>query len=433
MGELASLFSRQKDISDNSFISFDFESFQTRHWSTICQQIGVPVKCIESIRPCTPVQSGMLALFTHSEGDLYFNHLILESTIPLDSQTLKAAWTTLTEIHEILRTGFTPVNDEEFPFAMITYQNGTFELPWAEEDLKIKRDQQLSDRKQVSKNAFLHLHQPPWRVSLQQCQSNVLIQFSALHSLYDAQSLNLLVSDLSKLLRGEILSPVIPILPVQDSIISASSRTYKDLECETFWKGFGKELCITKFPDMSPLHQEKEMHVLVKPCSKTLQSLQEGCRAAGVTLQAAGQVAWARILASYTGESIVTCGLVLSGRSTFEEAQQAVFPCLTTVPSSYSIEGSNRNLLERVMKLDASLVKYQFTPLSKIYQLVGSGSSLFDTIFVFQKHLSTSENDIWKVYDEDAKTDVRMFVPVLSTLVEYCGANMMHSIQSRSN
>ncbi|PGH30054.1 hypothetical protein GX50_07184 [[Emmonsia] crescens] len=413
VGELASLFSRQKDISDNSFISFDFESFQTRHWSTICQQIGVPVKCIESIRPCTPVQSGMLALFTHSEGDLYFNHLILESTIPLDSQTLKAAWTTLTEIHEILRTGFTPVNDEEFPFAMITYQNGTFELPWAEEDLKIKRDQQLSDRKQVSKNAFLHLHQPPWRVSLQQCQSNVLIQFSALHSLYDAQSLNLLVSDLSKLLRGEILSPVIPILPVQDSIISASSRTYKDLECETFWKGFGKELCITKFPDMSPLHQEKEMHVLVKPCSKTLQSLQEGCRAAGVTLQAAGQVAWARILASYTGESIVTCGLVLSGRSTFEEAQQAVFPCLTTVPSSYSIEGSNRNLLERVMKLDASLVKYQFTPLSKIYQLVGSGSSLFDTIFVFQKHLSTSENDIWKVYDEDAKTDYPISIELI--------------------
>ncbi|KLJ10032.1 hypothetical protein EMPG_14550 [Blastomyces silverae] len=414
VAELASLFSRRKDISDDSLLSFDFKSFQTRHWSTVCQQIGVPEKCVESIRPCTPVQSGMLALFTHSEGDLYFNHIILESTIHIDSQTLKAAWTTLTESHEILRTGFTHVNEEEVPFAMITYRSGTFELPWAEEaDLTVKGGQKLSDRKQILKNAFLHLHRPPWHVSVQQCQSNVLLQFSALHSLYDGQSLNLLVSDLSKLLKGELLAPVTPILPVQDYIISASNQTSKDLECETFWKEFGKDLCITKFPDLNPLHQEKEVHVLVKPCSKTLQSLQEGCRAAGVTLQAAGQAAWARILASYTGESRVTFGLVLSGRNTSEDAQGAVFPCLTTVPSSYNTDGTNRNLLERVMKLDASLVKYQFTPLSKIYQLVGSGSSLFDSLFVFQKYSSTAENDIWKIYDEDARTNYPISIELI--------------------
>ncbi|OAX83260.1 hypothetical protein ACJ72_02381 [Emergomyces africanus] len=418
--DLASLFSRQKDISGASLPLFDFKSFQTRHWSTVCQQAGVPEECIESIRPCTPVQSGMLALFMHSEGDLYFNHLILESTMLLDSQTLKAAWAALTEVHEILRTGFTLVNDEEFPFAMVTYQSGTFELPWAEgADLTLKGDPRLSSsRKLISKNALLHLHQPPWSVSLQQHQSNVLIQFSALHSLYDAHSLNLLVSDLSLLIKGKTLSSVVPILPVHDSIISASSWTSKDFGCETFWKTFGKGLCITKFPDMSPLHQEKKTHVLVKSCSKTLQSLQEGCKTAGVTLQAAGQAAWARILVSYTGQSSVTCGLVLSGRSTFEEAQQAVFPCLTTVPSSYHIEGSNRNLLERVMKLNASLVKYQFTPLSKIYQLIGSESAPFDTIFVFQKHTSTAENDIWIVYDEDAKTDY----PISIELIPRCGS-----------
>ncbi|KAL2361253.1 hypothetical protein RJZ56_005872 [Blastomyces dermatitidis] len=414
VGELASLFARQKDISDDNLLSFDFKSFQTRHWSTVSQQIGVPEKCVESIRPCTPVQSGMLALFIQSEGDLYFNHLILESTIPIDSQTLKAAWTTLTEIHEILRAGFTHVNDEEVPFAMITYRSGAFELPWTEvEDLTVKGRQKSSDRERILKNAFSHLHRPPWHVSVQQCQLNVLLQFSALHSLYDGQSLNLLVSDLSKLLKGELLAPVIPILPVQDYIISASNQAHKDLECETFWKEFGKDLCITKFPDLNPLHEEKEVHVLVKPCSKTLQSLQEGCRAAGVTLQAAGQAAWARILASYTGESRVTFGLVLSGRNTSEEAQRAVFPCLTTVPSSYNIDGTNRDLLERVMELDASLVKYQFTPLSKIYQLVGSGSSLFDSIFVFQKYSSTAENNIWKIYDEDARTNYPISVELI--------------------
>ncbi|EGC41890.1 nonribosomal peptide synthetase [Histoplasma capsulatum var. duboisii H88] len=328
VGELASLLVREKKVNDSRLLSFDFMSFQARHWQTVCQQIDVPEKFIESIRPCTPAQSGMLALFTNSEGELYFNHIILESNISLDLQTLKAAWTALTEIHDILRTGFTSIRDEEAPFAAITYR-------------------------------------------------------------------------------------MIPILPVQDYIISASNQVYNDLECETFWKEFGKDVCITKFPDMGPLHQEKRVGVVIKSCSKTLQSLQEGCRNAGVTLQAAGQVAWARILASYTGESRVTFGLVLSGRNTFEDAEKAVFPCLTTVPSSYIIEGSNRNLLERVMKLDVSLVKYQFTPLSKIHQPVGSGSSLFDTIFVFQKHTTTFQNDIWKVYDEDARTNYPVSIELI--------------------
>ncbi|EDN10967.1 predicted protein [Histoplasma mississippiense (nom. inval.)] len=266
-GELASLLVREKKVNDSRLLSFNFMSFQASHWQTVCQQIDVPEKCIESIRPCTPAQSGMLALFTNSE--------------------------------------------------------------------------------------------------------------------------------------------------VQDYIISASNQVYNDLECETFWKEFGKDLCITKFPDMGPLHQEKRVGVIIKSCSKTLQSLQECCRNAGVTLQAAGQVAWARILASYTGESRATFGLVLSGRNTFEDAQKAVFPCLTTVPSSYIIEGSNRNLLERVMKLNVSLAKYQFTPLSKIHQLVGSGSSLFDTIFVFQKHTTTFQNDIWKIYDEDARTNYPVSIELI--------------------
>ncbi|ODH26883.1 hypothetical protein ACO22_04378 [Paracoccidioides brasiliensis] len=420
VSELASLFSRQKGNGDKGIVSFDFESFRHRHWLPVCHKLGLPETCLESIRPCTPVQSGMLALFTQSEGRLYFNHLVLESTVLLDAQTLQKAWNTLTEKHEILRAGFVHVDDDEFPFAMITYKRGAFQLPWAERaELAIHGNERFSDRQRMSKNAFSQLHRPPWQVSFQQSGSHLLIQFSALHSLYDAHSLRLLLSDLSGLLRGEALAPAIPILPIQSSIISASIQACKDLKCETFWKELGNDLRATKFPDMNPLYQKKEINVLARKCSESLKSLQEGCRVAGVTLHAAGQASWARILSSYTGESRVTCGLVLSGRNTIEGAERAVFPCLTTVPSSYSIEGSNGDLLKRIMKLDASLVKYQFTPLPKIRQWAGSGSSLFDTIFVFQKHLATTTNENWKVYNEEARTDYPIsieLIPVGGTL-----------------
>ncbi|KAK2807041.1 NRPS [Emmonsiellopsis sp. PD_5] len=415
VGELASFLSRpKKTVEPQPPLAFDFESFQSRHLLPICRQIEVSTTCIESVRPCTPVQAGMLALFNSSEGDTYFNHLVLKSTIPLETQAIKEAWKALSNTHEILRAGFIHVNDSEYPFAAITYRTENFELPWDEEgNLVDEGDQRLSERSKISRDVISQLHLSPWRISIQQLQSHVLMQFSALHSLYDAQSLNLLLSDLSTLLRGNILSPVIPILPVQDSIISASTRTYLDPECERFWKELGTGLCVTKFPDMNPYYGEKEVRVLAKSCSKMLQSLQEGCKIAGVTLQAAGQAAWARILAYYTGENAVTCGLVLSGRNISEDAQRAVFPCLTTVPSTYSIEGSNRNLLDRVMKLDASLVKYQFTPLSRVHQWVGSKSSLFDSIFVFQKHISPAVNEIWEVHDEVAKTDYPISIELI--------------------
>ncbi|KAK2788223.1 NRPS [Onygenales sp. PD_12] len=413
--ELASFLSRpKKAVEPHSTLAFDFESFQSRHLLPICRQIGVSATRIESVRPCTPVQAGMLALFNNSEGDTYFNHLVLKSTIPLETQAIKEAWKALSNTHEILRAGFIHVKDSEYPFAAITYRTDNFELPWDEErNLVVEGDQRLSERNKISRDVFSQLHLPPWRVSIQQLQSHVLMQFSALHSLYDAQSLNLLLSDLSALLGGHVLSPAIPILPVQDSIISASTRTYLDPECERFWKELRKGLCVTKFPDMNPYYGEKKVRVLAKSCSKMLQSLQERCKIASVTLQAAGQAAWARILAYYTGESTVTCGLVLSGRSISEDAQRAVFPCLTTVPSTYSLEGSNRDLLDRVMKLDASLVKYQFTPLSRVHQWVGSKSSLFDSIFVFQKHISTTVNEIWEVHDEEAKTDYPISIELI--------------------
>jgi hypothetical protein len=60
------------------------------------------------------------------------------------------------------------------------------------------------------------------------------------------------------------------------------------------------------------------------------------------------------------------------------------------------------------MKLNASLGKNQFAPLTKIHQWTNSASDLFDTIFVYQKLSSDKVGCMpWEILNEEASIDVR--------------------------
>jgi non-ribosomal peptide synthetase component F len=179
---------------------------------------------------------------------------------------------------------------------------------------------------------------------------------------------------------------------------------------QEFWQSLAGEIHPTKFPDLHPTRiDKKELLTSSTICSHSLGKLEAGCRDAGVTLQAAGQIAWGRLLAAYTGEQNVVFGTVLSGRNLSTAAQDAVFPCLVTVPSPSRIEGTNRELLDRTLKRNASLVKNQFTPLAQVQRWLGSDEPLFDTLFVYQKFTTESGgSDKWEVVDEETKIDVRI-------------------------
>lgn len=397
-------------LPDNSFTNpaqkFDFRSFQSHHIKDVCQRINVQEETIESIRPCTPLQAGMLALSLNSEGCLYFNSLHLKSTKPLNLLALKRAWAEVMERNEILRTGFCHVKDGEFPFLMVTYCRGIVDLPWRECPPSDKSSLKSPHNDQTGREMLDRIHQPPWMLTVQTYGTHTAIRISALHALYDAHSLNLILSEVSRFYTGFDLPKPIPISPTLGFILD--QNRFQDDQSQKFWVEMVTKLQATKFPDMSPLHmQSQSTRTLSKVCSKSLEELQTRGRDLGVTLQAAGQAAWSRILSSYTGECNVTYGLVLSGRGMSQESQEAIFPCLTTIPTQHNVEGSNRELLQEIMESNARLWKHQFTPLSKIHSMAKSNTALFDTLFVFQKLSSTAEeSNLWSVHDEEANTEV---------------------------
>lgn len=350
-------------------------------------------------------------MFTHSDGDMYFNHVVYKIPLHVEPDSLSEAWAIVSEKHEMLRTGFVQVQDERCPFGMITYRKGTFELPWSESSSIVGKPDFLSqERNKLSRRALANMHHPPWHLTLQNCGSYRALQFSALHAIFDAQALELIVSDVVQAYNGKELRDPVPVSTVIDPILSSGLL---EAESEKFWENLGNEFQVTKFPDLSPVHVQSNFDVLTKSFSAPISSIEEGCRSSGITLTAAGQLSWARILAAYTGATDVTYGLVLSGRNISEEANDVVFPCLTTVPAPCKLEGTNAQVLKRIMKTNASLAKYQFTSLSKIHRWSNSDPGLFDTIFVHQKLSSSSVNKGWEVLDEEAKVEV-------STNLVYC-------------
>lgn len=348
-------------------------------------------------------------MFSNSNGNMYFNRMVLSHPTPLDTVLLKQAWLKVMTKHEMLRTGFIQLQDQKHPFAMITYRAGVSDLPWFESASSTL--DATPPRK--AENILKSLHLPPWYLISEGSVSTTTLQFSALHAIYDAQSLHLILADVASAYRGASLGSAISINRTLGPILTESF--IKRDGAEGFWKELSKDVQPTKFPDLHPFRTEKEeLLVNSKSCSKPRRALEHGCQMIGMTLQAAGQAAWARLLSAYTGERNVVFGVVSSGRNLSTAAQEAAFPCLVTVPSPCRVAGTNRELLDSILKQNASLVKHQFAPLSKVQRWLSADEGLFDTLFVYQKFSSQKEDaEAWKIVDEDTRIDVRY--PVLSS------------------
>ena len=397
----------------------------------MCLRHGISKLDLEKVRPSTPIQSGILAAFLRSNGSMYFNSIEMQIPAGPNDATLRKAWGAVVAKYEMLRTGFSNVNNPQHPFAMLTYHKDfldpSFEVIEEDslEDIAALSEQANSIGSVVLKSLFL----PPWRfLVIKRPHHSWTIRLFMLHALFDATSLQLIQDDLAKSYRGEILSQAPPIEPLLNLILieSASNADSK----RAFWQDTMKDFSTTKFPNTTALHvKSTQTFAIERMCAMSLRQIQEKCKEMEVTLQSAGQASWARILSIYTGESAVTFGsgkpnhscykslliaTVFSGRINLEATELTPFPSIVTLPICTRVDGCNRELLDKLMKNQSSLLKYQFTPLSKIQRWIGhQNEALFDTLFVYQDATSqiADDTELGKVQRETATADVCGFYP----------------------
>ena len=388
---------------------FDFPSFDLNHRSPAVSRYHLTESEIDYVRPCTPVQAGIIAQFLHSTGSMYLNHFVMEMDSNADLRALKLAWSSAHEEFEMLRTGFVETNDDKVPFAMVTYKVGTQILPWLHDDHQesICIDRQRS-RGRMGSGLMETLKTPPWRLAILEEDSRTLIEFSALHALYDAYALQMILGHVTARYHGRQAPTQRPLEPLLSNILTAIS-TGSEAE-DRFWVEYLREVGLVRFPNLAPNRTRSNATMVVsKSCSRSQSQLETSCSQCGVSVQAAGQAAWARILSAYTGEKCVTFGLVLSGRLTDPDAENVVFPCINTLPIHCQVIDSSLDLMRRILDDGRQLLRYQVTPLSKIQHLTGRArQAMFDTLFVLQKS-GDKIRDLprpWKIIDEVATADV---------------------------
>ncbi len=389
----------------------DLTGFDQSYRTRLCDDLDIDQGTVETVRPCSPTQSGILASFLRSSGSVYLNSMTLLLETNVDLGRLRAAWTDALSAHEMLRTGFAPIEDGKYPFALITYKFEKMKLPWYE--LPRNGEEWVSHSPLFRHDLIQELRKPPWCLRVIHQKDGPVLEISMLHALYDAQSLDLILASVSARYNGQKMIPAPPIGPTLCSILTASAREEGARE---FWTTLGAEIQHTRFPDMRIYNNRSTTLSMVSgKLSLTYNAIEKRCADLGISTQVAFQAAWSKLLSAYTNQQSVTFGLILSGRVfDNEEQNQVVFPCINTVPFTIRVPEDSSELLNQISKRNPSLAKHQFTPLPTIKRWLGLEGDIFDTILVLQKFESKrSAYDPWQILDDRASAEYAISVEVL--------------------
>ncbi|SPQ23502.1 f6d849f0-5d2a-406a-9775-7b47ea01da8c [Thermothielavioides terrestris] len=393
-------------------VAYDVAKFQAQVLSQVLAQ-GINLEAVEAVIPCTPLQSSMMAQFIRSGGHDYFNHIDFELADGISAAALEDAWKAVVVAHPMLRTAVVPVEHGDCAFALVQYQpamlsprlaiipeemGGTFDLEaW---------------RAQACRAAAETPHTGLWSVVIVHGERQLTMHLAIHHAIYDAQSLQVVLDDLSKAAAGLTLSPAPPTENVVGDILGqVSAATESSAE---FWKKHAEGVVINGFPVMTSLRQPSRSILAESATSSiSLADLERAASNAGYSVQVVLQAAWTRVLSAYLGEDTVVFGVVLSGRNT-ETTRNAVFPCITTLPVISANNDSNHILLTQMLEYNAGLFSQQHQSLTRIQRwLKCPDAKLFDTLLVYQKlDHSTSVNRPWRVTHENASAEYPVSVEV---------------------
>lgn len=394
---------------EDETIHFDLVGFQSCARELLQQSIS-NMEAVDTILPCTGLQMGMLTEFLNSSGRDYLNFISFRVDPEITASTLVSAWTSVAEVHAMLRTGFTPLEHEEISFVMLQWR--AEHMPTPIQVVHSDSFDLITWKQRAARAIFDDLLNPVWRLLVLVSDAGVNMHLAIHHIIYDAHSLRAVLDDVTVALRGHLQKPQTNISTALCEILDQTQRCKK--ASRDFWQTQAAVAVVNSFPNMTPLKERyREILVRSQKLSISFSVLEKAVRDAGFTVQAVAQASWSRILSSYLGESSVVFGTILSGRNT-EATRDAIFPCINTLPVVAQCSSSNRELLQAMMLYNIELQKHQRTPLPDIQRWLGHPSTkLFDTLLVYQKFGDAKDHHhAWHVIDEQAIVDYPLSIEV---------------------
>lgn len=363
--------------------------------------------CKSTVYLCTPPQENMIAQFIKTEGQFYYNHLLLKINLNVDLNKLRNSWLRVIRSHDILRCGFVAVDKKDCQYALVVHDSSISLQMW--EHLRLpdaaprfrERIANLTQQmlKDMSKPS---LHLTHYETS----RTEHYVLFSAHHAIYDGYSLAQIFSEVSDHYHGRDVSISDKTIDTARHIWSQYHEHNKQTQSIEYWRKRLANSESISFPNLNnreDSNSEYERQELTH--SRNLFEIESRCRELGLSLSNVTMAIWAKLLSAYTGESNVTFGVVFSGRLD-ADLDETLFPCITTLPINLNVTGSALELVQELAGQINSALEYQHVSLSAIAS--EDKSALFDSLFVFQKQLEGKNSDLWQVECDIADAEVTL-------------------------
>lgn len=345
--------------------------------------------------PCTPLQSAMLAE-TNRRPDFYCNEIELKAEVGITTSALSEAFCHLAQQNEILRSVFFSWNGEFITFILNKLQEDQIRSVTA-----FERGFTLSKLDEIICPLQIQLKEP----MAENDPVQVLIQIH--HAIYDGWSLDMMLSDLSTILKGATPSPRRQFRDVLQFQRCAYNSKLADPSA-AFWSQYLLHWNKQPFPKLD--------HRLETPQGTFTTSdilplnpgkVQEKSKDIGISPQVLFQAAAALVWSGVLGASDIVIGCVTSGRSIpVTGIDEIVGPCIASLPLRVNFEQmvDSNDLLGSIHSSNRAFMDHCVLPLSDIKKVVNSRDALYDILFVYQESLASqgkSNNLVRETYHID--------------------------------
>ncbi|KAI5361486.1 Putative AMP-dependent synthetase/ligase, Condensation domain, phosphopantetheine binding ACP [Septoria linicola] len=385
-----------------------FAEFNKKHLDACAKRLSVLPTEFENILPTTATQSGMIASFyrsvskqtTSSTRKPYINHSIYHESEGTVSAKLEQAWQTALSRPRILRTVFTPVDDELSPFAqcILTKSSGTASLSIHKYSCASADSwNETLDVAQKDAESAISLDRPPYRLSLIESPERKAYLLSLFHGIFDGGSLELITQDVE---RAYLDQDPLPRTEVDEAVKKHFSEATD--ASVGYWRSEFKDFESVPFPCVSaskPEAQSPQACVSEVIGNVSLNQLSAAAKLASVSPLSILQGAWASVLFAYTGTtSEISFGSVLSDR--LEDALSACHgPTFVVAPvkldHSQVSQKATRDVLSQLTNKNAESLPYHHIPLSSL--ATSEGTLPYDTLLAFQAFdRSAGESTLWQ-------------------------------------
>lgn len=336
---------------------------------------------IDYALPCTPLQDAMLAS-TSSRPSAYCNWIELEVAVTRSYTEISSAISELARENDLLRSGFCASTEGTGSFVQVTWR--------ALHETQIVRTE-VFDKSYAIDSAQALLR--PLKVQIQDKinQPRILVQIH--HALYDGWSLDLLMTDLDRLLQGLGTTPRPQFRDVSQYHIQRQQTSAIDAESAYWAKLLSDYIPITLANYNGETKTTTGLQSHRGRSSVNFKHLSDRAGELAMNPQVYFQAATAYMLGLYTGSSDVVFGNVTSGRTIpVTGIEDIVGPCIASLPFrlDFGALDTVNEVLKTTHSLNRSSLRHCASPPHGIAKAAGvrPGTRLFDVLFVWQQSYS---------------------------------------------